>query len=880
MNGQPRSKSRLLARASTVAILAAAGQFGVVAEAQAACQNIVAPTTISSDIECAEVIGVTVNGDVTNNARIGEPVDETTAAAFFVGGEGSITGALINNDTITGGDPFYGAVTIGDGSSILGGIVNNGQIISGSGNGISIGYFTVEGASSGTLAGGITNSGGINGAIYGVVAVEGSASGGLWNNANGVIAGGDVGIFIADTFNSWTDGIANSGNVIGDDAGIQVGSLTGTGAGDVDFSGGIQNYGTVSSLSGPTVIAGGNSFSDGIYNSGLITQRDAAAAGGEGSFAGVGIVVSAETFNGNITNDYGGEIEGLGGPAIWVTSENSTFNGNITNNSVVQSSGFSDGAGILIQSGVFNGNVVNNGVISAGTFAAGIVIAPGEFHGNFTNTDRIFGGKAGGVIISSDLIDGGGEAAAEIFNNNLISGGTSGVGIYGGDVVVNFTNQQETYPFAPNAIIEATSGVGLEIIANSWTGDITNSGRITGSAGYFASGTGISISTSSFSGNITNSGLVEGGAHGLEVYIASTSSSECFEGCGGSFSGTITNTGTIQGTSTGLAIEAGGFTIDDSSYTGNLVNEGLLDGGEVGAVIEVGTFTGNIINNGTITGGNTGLSVSLGELDGNFTNYGTIHGFTDGVNIVATTITGDITNNGTIIGEGTDTALYVSAVSMTGNVTNNVYLSASSNALHVDIGTLTGQVINTGHIQSTFGGTAVLLNIGNGTTFQNTGGGFIDGDVEFNDPVAGVGSSYLFSAGNGSIDGSLFGVVDPNTSLNNDTISVNGVHSFVGGTAANFGSFTVASGTAIMGASSVGGPSASPYAFSNVDTLNVTGGTLYIDQGTTLNVDQSYTQGSGGTLMFDLGAHRASQARPGRLRRLQATTVRLSWPGR
>jgi uncharacterized protein YhjY with autotransporter beta-barrel domain len=67
-------------------------------------------------------------------------------------------------------------------------------------------------------------------------------------------------------------------------------------------------------------------------------------------------------------------------------------------------------------------------------------------------------------------------------------------------------------------------------------------------------------------------------------------------------------------------------------------------------------------------------------------------------------------------------------------------------------------------------------------------------------------------------------------------------------------SFTVTGGTAIMGANSVGGPSASPYAFSNVDTLSVTGGTLYIDQGTTLNVDQSYTQGANGTLMFDLGA--------------------------
>jgi hypothetical protein len=387
MNGQMRNKSRLLARASTVAILAAAGQFGVVAEAQAACQNITAPTTINSDIECAEVIGNTVAGDVVNDAEIGVPVDENSAAAFFVGGEGSITGALINNDTITGGDTFVGALTIGSGGSILGGIVNNGQIISGSGNAISIGYYTFEGDSAGTLAGGITNSGAITGAIYGVVAVEGSASGGLVNNANAVISGGEVGVFIDDTFNSWTDGIINNGNVLGDEAGIQVGGLIGTGIGDVTFSGGIQNSGTISSLSGPSVIAGGSSFGDGIYNNGLITQRSSAAAGGEGSYAGVGVVVSADTFGGDIFNDFGGRIQGLGGPGIWTTSENTTFNGSITNFNVIEATGTgSDSHGVLIQSGAFNGSLYNYGQVTGTPTAFGSTRVPSTEASRTTTT--------------------------------------------------------------------------------------------------------------------------------------------------------------------------------------------------------------------------------------------------------------------------------------------------------------------------------------------------------------------------------------------------------------------------------------------------------------------------------------------------------------
>ncbi|NOT42832.1 MAG: autotransporter domain-containing protein [Alphaproteobacteria bacterium] len=858
MNGKTRNKARLLAHASTVAILAAAGQFGVVAEAQAACTNISGATVISSDIECARVYAP-VTGDVTNNANIGEPEDEDNAAAFFVGGEGgTLNGVLTNNNTITGGDATYGALTIGDGGNISGGIRNFGQILSGAGNAIALGYAS----SAAAMTGNITNSNVINGAVNGVAALYGTNTGGLLNNSGGSVTGGNAGVLIADSFTSWTGGIDNFGNILGDEAGIQVGSFASGGEGLV-FDGGIENYGSISSLSGPSVIAGGSSFGGGIYNGGVITQRDASAAGGEGFGAGVGILVSAETFNGSITNDYSGVIEGLGGQAIWVTNQNSTFNGNISNFGVIRStSGSFDAVGLLVNSSTFNGNVENYGLIDASN--GGVVIDVGEFHGNIRNQDRIFGGKGPGLSIFADVIDGGGEAAAEIFNNNRIQG-ADGVVIQGGDVVANFTNQQETYFGAPEAAIVGDSGVGVAILADSWTGDITNSGRITGQEFDFGgeyggeigqlvngvSGVGLYVVTSSFEGNITNSGLIEGDSTGAEIYLSAFDGGECTYSCTpGSFAGNIVNNGTISGGFTGLELEFGGEA--GGTFEGTITNNGWIDGGQTGAVIDLdgGEFTGNIVNNGTITGGNDALNIFFGAFDGDITNNGTIHGGIDGLNIEGNSFTGNVTNNGTIIGEGVDTALYINLASMTGNVINTNYLSASSNAMHLIIGTLTGQVTNSGHIEAFGGGTAVDLNIGNGTTFTNTGGGFIEGDVEFN----GASSVYVFSAGNGRIEGSLLGV--GTGGVNNDTIVVNGTHSFTDGTAQNFSSFTVQNnGLALMGANSMGGPSASPYSFTNVDALAVnSGGTLYIDQGVTLNVDNSYTQAAGGTLMFDLGA--------------------------
>jgi uncharacterized protein YhjY with autotransporter beta-barrel domain len=856
MNGQPQSRARLLAQASTIALLAAAGSFGTVTQAEAACLSINAPTTISTDQECATVTN-TVNGNVVNNANVGPPLTAGDPG-FFVGK--LITGELLNNDTISGGGindsgDLMGALTIGGGADIAGGIRNAVQINSASGNGINLGYGTTGSFSSAAMTGAITNSAGIHGGVDGVAALFGTMSGGLTNGSLGNITGGNIAINIADTFTSWSGGISNSGNIAGDAAGIAIGGTTSSPASGVIFSGGIFNNGgaTISSLNGPSVLAGGQEFNDGIQNYGLITQRDPGAAGGEGVYAGVGILVTAETFNGGIYN--AGQIEGLGGPAVWITQETATFNGPIQNDGFITSSLQPDGIGVSVESFTFAGNFTNNNLISGAQTGAQIVVT--DFLGNVTNTGLIEGNSgAGFIVFASSTIDGASAGlASEITNRGTIRGALNGLVVNGGQIHANVTNEAFDLPNALPALIEATNGVGLFIGADAWSGNVTNGGTILSQASGPGNGTGVLVSTGSYSGDVTNSGVIEGATRGLSVVGEVTDG--CEFGCSpGSFEGTISNTGLISGGSTGVSIVVG-------QLNGALTNNGTITGGNTGLVIGPTTdsfffgksgLDGSISNDGTITGGSVGATISLGTINGNITNGGLISGDVDGLRIFADTISGNVTNNGTIYGGSSATGLFISAGSMTGNITNNLLLSAVSNALHLQIGNLTGQVTNTGTIEAIGGGQAVLLAIGNGTVFENTGGGLILGDVAFNNPVAGP-AVYQFTAGDGGIVGDLNGGLDGGE-LADDTIVVNGEHFFVDGTANNFSSFTVANGgVALMGTRSFGGSSDNPYAFAGVADVNVNnGGMLYIDQATTLVAENSYTQQSGGALVFDLGA--------------------------
>ncbi|MDZ4741519.1 MAG: autotransporter domain-containing protein [Alphaproteobacteria bacterium] len=804
MGRRALNKSRLLSRVSTLALLASVGSIGA---AQASCLTVV-PGTITGTHDCAEANSVV--GNVTNNATIGPPGDGE--AGFFVG-KGGITGSLLNNGVIAGGgesyyDGFLGALTIA--TNVSGGVTNTGIISSASGNGIQLGTSTSESYTSASMTGSITNSGAITATLGdGIAAILGSMTGGLLNEDDSTISGGDRGVYIADDFTGWGGGITNAGEIQGVSSGIQIGDIGGEGGGEgsVAFSGGIHNQSgaSINSLDGPSIAVGGASFDDGIWNSGTITQRSLEAAGGEGSYAGIGILITAETFNGGISN--GGLIEGLGATAILISDYTSDFIGGITNNGTI--AGVDDG--IAIESGNFDGGMQNNGsgqitassengngvyvtsnwtgdlnnsgVIQGGSSSGiGIYFDDATFAGNVSNSGSISGGYAGFFFEGEgSVFKGPSEGTAEFVNTNSISGRSFGVFIRAEYADANFSNVYSNTLFPPVPTISGGSA-GVVLAAGNWNG------------------------------NISNAGLIDGGVVGLLV-------------------GGIINPGSI-----------GGTTIErvTNSFTGTIDNSGLITGSTVGLFVTADSVSGDFTNSGTIAGGITGVYISAGTFDGEIVN--------DGV------ISGGVGFSGLVLD---DPGLSIVTGTHTGNIINNGTLDAASSALILDIGTLNGSVTNTGLIEATIiGQTAVNLLIDNGTTFTNTGGGVIQGDVFF----GGKSSAYQFIGEGGGVEGDLIGVPVFYTGNDDSIVVQNGTQYFIAhggtgtGSASNFASFDIDSGgVAVMGSNSFGSTGGNGYDLVNVGDLNLNaGGHLYVDNQSTLNA-VNFTQTAGSTLSFFLG---------------------------
>lgn len=801
MNSQMRRKASLLSRVSTLAVIAAAGSFGAAQQAQAACTTTFDVPgdgqVVTTNTTCVTVSDP-VTGDVVNQALVGDP--GTGFIPFEVYAD--ITGKLINNGNIFGGYGNDGALTIRNGATITNGIENNGAITSTTGSGIQIGGGG-EGSDPGHILNGITNTNNISsGGGYGIAALYGTLSGGLTNqfdNQASTISGGLAGIYIADTFTSWSGGISNFGQISGVDAAIQMGD--GGGGGLTTFDGGIINYGggVIDSANGTAIAITDDiaTFTGGITNSGQIQGARSA------------IVIQAGSFSGGVTNNLFASIVAQSGDAINANTNN--WNGNFDNQGFISATGdgfdfFGGGEG-----STFAGNVLNSGTIDADF--GGVRIDVQSVEGNISNSGLISAGGEGGtgiLIFASTIAGPGGEGRAQITNTGTIQAGFGGVHVFGDTINADFVNTtSDAINNVPPGVIIAQSGAGVILSAEtSWQGDITNDGTISGNVGMLVNGFSdgfIFSSDGSYEGTITNTGVMSGDLAGLFI-------------TGTSFDGALTNSGQLIGTST-EASSVAGLVVGVNAWTGNITNTstGVIEGAVTGVYISANTFEGNFVNDGRISGGGGSINQLL---------------FDPGLAIVAGTYTGNITNNGT--------------------------LDAVTQALFLDIGTLDGVVTNTGTIQATGSeATAVLLEIGNGATFTNTANGLILGDVVFGGKAA-----YDFVAEQGGIEGQVFGQ-DDGFGTNDDTLIVqNGeAYFFYDGVAepgiSNFGTITVEDGgTAVMGARFVGDPNgSSEFTFSNVDNVVVNnGGVFYVGQGATLAVDNSYTQDAGGTLMFYLGA--------------------------
>lgn len=190
--------------------------------------------------------------------------------------------------------------------------------------------------------------------------------------------------------------------------------------------------------------------------------------------------------------------------------------------------------------------------------------------------------------------------------------------------------------------------------AAALTGDIVNEGAIDGDRH------GLAALYGTMSGTLVNEadGTIKGGA--FAIFIADTFTS---------WSGGILNRGLIEGETHGIVIESdafGGGLFNDAlatiagldgdgvsahtSWSGTFENRGSVAGTGSGFAFWGASFAGDVVNDGAITGGDTALAIVAELFDGAFENSGEIEGGATGVSLALGAATGGFNNSGAIEG--------------------------------------------------------------------------------------------------------------------------------------------------------------------------------------------------------------------------------------
>ena len=412
-----------------------------------------------------------------------------------------------------------------------------------------------------------------------------------------------------------------------------------------------------------------STFGGAIVNSGKIT----------GTFDGIRVGL-VDTFAGGIVNGKGGTITVKSAAGIFVgatpTSTSafvSTFLGGITNSGTI--SGGHSNAGVFVDNAsLFAGGIVNNsgGRIAAGSNGIQIKLVT-TFTGGISNSGTMTA-KSHGIVVSSVAMFGSGGPGGGITNTGAIS--------------------------VSNAAIEVSKNVG------SFTGGISNSGKLTAlGEGIFVSSVAV-FGNSSSGGGITNSGTISAGQSGIRVGLVFTSFSG---GVSNASSGKIVSTsgiGIFVGTSIGV--------FGNSSAGGGITNSGTISAHQSGILLQnFATFAGGISNSGRIAG-RSGIALKTVAVFGNpnaeggITNSGVIAAARTGVNIShVTTFLGGIVNRGTITAMPAtgDMGIHLTHVgvfgdsSAGGGITNAGTISAADQAILLQfVTTFAGGIVNSGKL--------------------------------------------------------------------------------------------------------------------------------------------------------------------------------------
>ncbi len=760
----------------------------------------------SAAINCININGITVTGNVTNTGRLtATGINPPTLTGITIN-NASVGGAIVNSGHINGRTD----ILVTNNATLSGGISNSGTISAPK----AIFFTRVWQLGTASAGGGISNSGIITDSSAAII--MGNVTrfyGGISNS--GMISGPGSGI-VLNTTSIFSGGVSNSGTIFSANGpAISISNVT-------SFSGGISNSSTISA--GLTGISSTNiaTFSGGIGNSGTIS------AGGNGILAGGNadacctaqtVSVTVLTFSGGISNS--GTISAAGN-GIWAGGDASVPALTSRNTATVTISAFS-------------GGISNSGTISAG--------GNGIWAGGNANPDvgvNCCGTNNNNASVMISTFAGG------ISNSGAIAAGT-GNGIFvGGNA-----NVVDEFAFLNTASVTISTFAGG--ISNSGTISAGGSGIwVGGNPGIdnFDAGNTASVTISAFSGGISNAGTISAGGNG--IFVGGSVSFPSFESAAigatnvasvtiSTFAGGISNSGTISAGGAGIWV---GGNASISAAGGNQSRNT--------ASVTISTFAGGISNSGTISAGGAGILVGGSA-------SGTIPPLQDFASVTIATFAGGISNSGTIVAQTgivvDHVATFLGAIVNSGTITGTggtaIDISGANNAITVD---QTGGLISGAIRLST---NADQLNISGGTIAGNiVGQGSSDGiNFALGSGTFTYGASYGFSTINQVTVNSGTVILDGTNSATN--VAVNGGTLEIGdavspGALLQVGPLAVNNGGTLAGNGTIDGPLPA-----TVVTIN-SGGTLA--PGTPGGLG---TLTIGGTLNFNANSFYAIDIAPG-----------------
>lgn len=356
-------------------------------------------------------------------------------------------------------------------------------------------------------------------------------------------------------------------------------TIQGNGQGQTIIDGGGTNafriftFSSDVTLQGLTLVNGGASSVDGgaVWTSGALTVDDCGFSGNTGekggaiySESGAVTVTGGSVFQSNTAVYGGGAIFSSNG---MVTIQDSTFSANEATSG--------NGGAIFSYDGAVE--------VDNSTFSENVATLGGAIYAS-QNTVTISGGSQ---FSHNDASMSGGAIYASVGNVSITDGSTftsnRALGHDGGAV------------FVSSGSVTASGGSAFE----------NNTAALSGGAIYSASSTGtVTVNASDFTGNIANTASVTGGGGAIYVEHASVS---------------VLNSSTFHanvsyGSGGAIFVMHGGVTVDASTFSNNIVNNDLGEGGAIRAHNGDLTISGASLFQLNQAGKGGGVAVNFGGL--------------------------------------------------------------------------------------------------------------------------------------------------------------------------------------------------------------------------------------------------------------------------